>query len=128
MVSSFVPRIIDSVIRASTSPPATKPRDFIIQSLRNRMGLPDTLDYAILDETTGVNIFLDYLTEERVTKVHSNGGYVGLWYAASKHTEDAAMWEKVYTTGAGIDFFFSDKPVEAIEARNRHQPKVSTAE
>lgn len=36
MISSFVPRIVDSITRLSTSPPAEHPRKFIIQSLRNR--------------------------------------------------------------------------------------------
>ena len=64
MISSFVPRIIDSVIAASTPE-----RKFIIQSLRNRKGLPDPANFETFDQTTGINILLQYMTEEIIKKV-----------------------------------------------------------
>ena len=69
---------------------------------------------------TGVNIFLEYLTEERVSKVHNDGSLIGLWYVKARHTEDAAMWEKAFTFDGGIDFFYSDMPLAAMEYRNSH--------
>ena len=79
MVSSFVPRIIDSVIAESTPD-----RKFIIQSLRNRKAMPDPADYATFNQTTGVNIMLDYMTEARIKKVQSNGNLIGVWYKANR--------------------------------------------
>ena len=79
MVSSFVPRILDAIIEASAS--ADQPRKFMIQSLRNRKGVPDPADYSTFEHMTGVNIFYNYLTQERVEKVHSTGSFIGLWYS-----------------------------------------------
>ena len=114
MISSFVPRIIDSVIAASTSD-----RQFIIHSLRNRMGLPDPADYAIFDQTRGINIMLQYLTDEIVSQTHASGSLVGLWYAARLNPLEDDMWQQVFSAAGGVDFFFSDKPLHAMEARNR---------
>ena len=83
MVSSFVPRIIDSVIAASTPD-----RKFIIQSLRNRKALPDPADYEAFDQTTGLNMMLDYMTEARVKKVQSRGDLVGIWYLAIRNPNE----------------------------------------
>ena len=41
MVSSFVPRILDCILRASH----TTKRDFIVHLLRNRNNTPDDLDH-----------------------------------------------------------------------------------
>ena len=83
MVSSFVPRIIDSVIAASTPD-----RKFIIQSLRNRKALPDPADYEAFDQTTGLNMMLDYMTEARVKKVQSRGDLIGIWYLAIRNPNE----------------------------------------
>ena len=110
MISSFVQRILDSIIAAST--PARK---FIIQSLRNRGFKPDPADYEIFDQTTGINMMLQYMTVERVSRVRNNGGLIGLWYYAPKDpNENHEMWSKVFTICGGVDFFFSDKPVQAM--------------
>ena len=80
MISSFVPRIIDSVISASSPD-----RKFIIQSLRNRRGLPDPASYAMFEQTTGINIMLQYMTEARIKKVQKSGHLVGLWYSVFRN-------------------------------------------
>ena len=120
MVSSFVPRILTSIIAASPSTETYK-RDFIIQSLRNRGGVEDPHDYATHDQMTGVNIYIEYLTPERVLKVHSTKNFIGLWYVAVRQTEDAEMWSKVFLSGGGVDFFYSDKPLEAMAIRDSFQ-------
>ena len=83
MVSSFVPRIIDSVIAISTPD-----RKFIIQSLRNRKALPDPADYEKKEQTTGLNMMLDYMTVARVKKVRSTGGLFGLWYSKIRNPNE----------------------------------------
>ena len=67
---------------------------------------------------TGVNIFLSYLTDERVNKVHNDGSFIGLWYVASRTEENTEMWQQVFKVDCCVDFFFSDKPVEAMQARD----------
>ena len=64
-----------------------------------------------------MNIFLNYLTKERVEKVHSTNNFIGLWYAASHETENDDLWARIFTTGDGVDFFYSDHPLEAMQAR-----------
>lgn len=120
MVSSFVPRILTSIIAASTST-ETYQRDFIIQSLCNRGGVEDPHDYATQDQMTGVNIYYEYLTPERVKKVHSTQNFIGLWYVAVMQTEDVEMWSRVFLSGGGVDFFYSDKPLEAMATRDSLQ-------
>ena len=71
MISSFVTRIIDSVTRVSSSPPAEHPRTFIIQSLRNRGIKADPDNYRIFDQTTGINIYIDYLEGDLVNQVRA---------------------------------------------------------
>ena len=117
MISSFVPRIIDSVISASPSN-----RKFIIQSLRNRKALPDPANYAIFDQTTGINIMLQYMTEERIKKVQKSGHLVGLWFSMAREgKEDVKVWKQVFTMAGGVNFFYSDRPLESMKARDKFQ-------
>ena len=88
--------------------------------MRNRGLKPDALDYVTPEHMTGINIMYDYLTEERVRKVHGSEKLMGVWYFAKTRTEDAEMWAKLFTIEGGVDFFFSDNPVEAMQIRDSH--------
>ena len=33
------------------------------------------------------------------------------------------MWQKVFTMEGGVNFFFSNKPLKAMQARDKLQPK-----
>jgi len=44
-------------------------RQFLVQSLRNAGRLPDPDDYKVFEPTTGINLYYDFLTEERVAGV-----------------------------------------------------------
>ena len=112
MISSFRRRIIDSVIRAS-SPPYK--RNFVVQSLRNAGRLPDPDNYEVFAGTTGINLLFNYLEEDIVQKIHDGGNYAGVWYAADTSEESDEMWNEVFTINSkGVDFFYSDKPLEAM--------------
>ena len=65
MISSFVPKILDGILRASEN----TCREFVIHSLRNRNGIPDELDYTTPEHMTGINIMYEYFTEEVSRKV-----------------------------------------------------------
>ena len=76
MISSFVPQIISSVLKASP-----KPVPFMVQSLRNRWGAPDALNYETLEGASGININFDYLRDGRCAKVHNDEKYIGVFYS-----------------------------------------------
>ena len=121
MISSFRSRIIKSILRESRPP---YKRRFIVQSLRNAGRLPDPDDYEVFYGTTGINVMYDYMTEDIVQKAHSDGHYIGVWYAADTNTESEEMWEEVFSAdGKGVEFFYSDKPKDAILVRNKIQKK-----
>ena len=77
MVSSFVPQIIESTIKASG--PASS-RDFLIHSLVNIRNIPDPNNYEVSEALNGINICFDYLRKSRAARVHSKGKYIGVWY------------------------------------------------
>ena len=57
---------------------------------------------------TGVNIRYNFLTEELQNKVHSQNKLLGVWYNKMDTIEDNEMYEKIFTIGNGVDFFYSD--------------------
>ena len=65
---------------------------------------------------------LQYMTEERIKKVQKSGHLVGLWYSVFRDpVEDVKMWRPVFTMAGGVNFFFSDKPLEAMKSRDKFQ-------
>ena len=44
---------------------------------------------------------------------------LGVWYWAEETPENAQMYVRAFHTWGLIDFFYSDKPLEAMEARNK---------
>lgn len=125
MISSFTPRLLTSVINASPST-ELKPRSFIIQSIRNNYGKPDPNDYETFDEMVGMNIDYWQFRADRVEKIHSTNNFVGLWYSVTRASENEEMWFKAFTEGGGVDFFFSDKPIEAMQSRDSLQNQQLT--
>lgn len=87
--------------------------------------MPDVADYATFDEMQGVNINYEYLTAERVQKVHSEEHFIGLWYSVAMQTENEQMWHSAFTSGGGVDFFYSDNPLDAMQTRNNLQHPVT---
>lgn len=82
--------------------------------------MPDPFNYEVDEGTTGINVLYEYLTEEIVQKAHTAGNYVGVWYATATKEESEEMWDEVFSVaGKGVDFFFSDKPQEAMKARDK---------
>ena len=68
----------------------------------------------------GINVQYKYLTEEIVKKVHDDKKYIGLWCPMGGW-ESPEMMAKVFTHGGGVDFFFSNSPVEAMLYRDSIQ-------
>ena len=65
---------------------------------------------------SGVNIRYNFLTDEVLNKVHSQRKLLGVWYNKIDTIEDNVMYEKIFTSG--VDFFYSDKPLEAMAMRD----------
>ena len=63
---------------------------------------------------TGVNIDSTQLTWDRVLKTHKDNRLIGVWYSVNRAVEDLTMWERIFTYSEPIDFFFSDRPLEAM--------------
>lgn len=69
-------------------------------------------------------MMLEFMTVARVKKVRRSGGLFGLWYLALWNpNEGDKIWNKVFTIEGGVDFFFSDKPLQAMQARDKLQQK-----
>ena len=117
MISSFNSEILDAVTSVSATP-----RRFMVQRLTNPDFEDDRDQYNTFEDHSGVNIFFNHITEQVVNKVHQQGNNkIGLWHCARRNTENDHMYQQVFTIGGGVDFFFSDKPVEAMRARDQLQ-------
>ena len=67
----------------------------------------------------GVNIHLKNLNEANVKKVHSKGQLIGVWIDAKlSASENNLLWNKVFKGPTTVDFFYSDKPLEAMSYRD----------
>ena len=88
MISSFVPRILCSIIEVS--PPSRK---FIINNLiSNTANVSDGHDMKTFSIFDGTNMNYWFLTEEIVTEVHNAGRRLGVWYSKLFSVEDKEMW------------------------------------
>jgi len=85
----------------------------MLVALKNRLNKADNYD----TEYGGVNISATYLTQELVDSVKSKGKTLGVWVAASVLKEDETFWRRVFSM-RGIDFFYSDFPIEAMKVRD----------
>jgi len=70
---------------------------------------------------TGVNISYSYLTNAVATRVLQDQSYLGVYYCANVQRENQEMWQKAFTTCGGVDFFYSDIPIPAMQVRDRLQ-------
>ena len=120
IISSFKPRMLQSIIKASTPRPN---RTFLImRSLLDSQ--VDPKNYVTPDHMEGINISYKNLNRERVAKVHGAHKLVGVWISETGAKEDRLMWDKVFSIEDGaVNLFFSDRPIEAIKARNVLQAK-----
>ena len=114
MISGFSAKYLQAIKVASAGH-----RDFFIQSLRNEDGSPDAEDYQIDAEFHGVNIIYNQLNRQLVQRFKSEERpmLIGVWYWLKLNQEDQTMYNRVFKTCSPIDFFYSDKPLQAMEAR-----------
>ena len=68
-----------------------------------------------------MNFQMEQLQTSLVKEERRKGNLVGMWYIASANLESGELWEKAFRTCGGIDFFYSDRPVEAMAARDAIQ-------
>ena len=67
-----------------------------------------------------MNIVYSQLTRpliQRIKQPSESAPLVGVWYFAGESSENQAMYSRVFNTCGPIDFFYSDKPLEAKQAR-----------
>ena len=114
MISSFSATLLQDVVRASDNH-----HDFVIQSLRNGFGGPHSDDYAVHPQMLGVNIVYAQISPQLVQQLRQSEQtiFIGVWYLKCQSQEDATMYTIVFKTCSRIDFFYSDKPLEAMKAR-----------
>ena len=94
-------------------------RDFVVQSLRNYDAGPDPANYNIDENTNGVNLIYSQMSRATVERVREQGPnmLLGVWYWTEESEENAQMYMRIFHTCGPIDFFYSDKPFQAMEAR-----------
>jgi len=67
----------------------------------------------------GINVDLRYLEQDVIEQTQSDGKFLGVWYWTVTDTENNTVYDKLFgKTGKIVDFFFSDKPLEAMRARD----------
>ena len=74
----------------------------------------------------GIDLAYKDLTRETLAKLTGAGKLVGVYHsrdeAKVKIEETKQMWDRVFSLEDGaVSFFYSDKPVDAIRARNSLQ-------
>ena len=116
IVSSFDEEILEDVVGA-----AAPFRQFKVMSLRKLEGLPVPLErdgIVVLSEIIPMEQQVQTVLESRNQIVkneldsrHQIGVYIH-W-----HENEDEIWEEVFTYGDGVDLFYSDLPLEAMEAR-----------
>lgn len=111
IISSFSNAQLQAVNEASAGR-----RDFVIQSLRNHNGGPD--DYSIDQTMDGVNLIYSQLNRQLIENLRETHSLLGVWFWTEQNIENHAMYVRVFETCGNIDFFYSDKPLEAMAARN----------
>ena len=125
----------------------------MVQSLKNRRGEPDPDDFYVREDQQidGINIRVEYATKEHIDRVHGAGGYIGAWYGkwrredarspvnyltteqlesgdyfgvdGSHSVAEPDMWKRVFAEER-VDFFYSNSPVEAMQARDMYLKDV----
>ena len=67
----------------------------------------------------GVNIDITYLEQETINETQASGNFLGVWYRPANTAENQDIYDKIFgKTGKTVDFFYSDKPQEAMAARD----------
>jgi len=86
--------------------------------LLNYRGQPDPAKYKTSDLMDGVCLAYPFMTRERVANLHAAEKLIGV-YMSSGTREDRFVWDNVFTLEDGaVNLFISDKPLEAMKARN----------
>lgn len=121
LVSSFSPSVLKLFVKATQ--PADE-RSFLISPLLNYGGTKEDREkYKAPDFMDGINIAYPFMTRERVATVRQANKLIGV-YTGSRTPENRNVWDNVFTMEDGaVNFFISDKPLEAIKARNILQAK-----
>ena len=71
----------------------------------------------------GMNVDYHYLDQNVIRSTQDEGKRVGIWFLNAKTggttLEDATVYDRVFgKTGAIVDYFYSDSPIEAMKARD----------
>ena len=56
--------------------------------------------------------------EETIRKFKSENKLIGVWFQKKSQPESKRMRTRVFTIEGGVDFFFSDNPLEAMKIRD----------
>jgi len=70
----------------------------------------------VQENTDGFNLYVPFVNEKTTGFIKSQSGLVGVWWHASHQQENDEMY-KLVMQDCGVDFFFSDKPLEAMAYR-----------
>ena len=59
------------------------------------------------------------LSVDNIKKVHGKDQLIGVWIDHNLSlVEGSNLWDKVFKGPTTVDFFYSDKPVEAMQYRD----------
>ena len=112
MISSFQPEIISAIKEVSMGN-----RQFMVHRLTDDKQGDNPETYKVHQHTEGVNLYIPFLSKSLAEGIQTKGGFVGVWWSAKRQTEDEEMYDTVMKE-AGVDLFYSDKPLEAMRYRD----------
>jgi len=113
MFSSFCPEIVEGLLAVRGEEP------YQINSLKNNMYKPDT--YELWEGVHGINIAEKFMTPDIVKQIRSQYGTLGVWFGKTACPENQDLYSRIFDNR--VDYFFSDKPLIAMEARSKVQIK-----
>lgn len=90
-----------------------------MHTLKNRNYI-DESHYNLIDGVSGINLAEHYMTKERVDAIKQHGGTIGVWFGKKVCPENEELYSRIFN--AGVDYFYSDCPLEAMQARDKMQP------
>lgn len=114
ILSSFDPWVLQRIVGLS---PRQELREFKVLLLCDDATCFN--DFVTPEQLEGNSINYNLLNEERMESIVDGGkNSIGI-YSSITDGEGPERWEKVFSFKGGVDYFYSDKPIEATRARNR---------
>ena len=87
-------------------------------------GLAEEPEYKTPEGMQGINLSLELLKQDVIEPVQDVGHTVGVWYIAARTEETNEVYELLFgKTGNVVDLFYSDRPLEAMKARDQIQSR-----